>query len=116
MLKTAVIGVGNMGSKYASLLQDKKIFGMELSALTRLRSPYREILQPSIETGVPVFESAELLFEAVESGNLDLDCVIIATPHYSHEEIAVRAFKNGLNVLCDNQNFHTHQGGSSWQL
>lgn len=101
MLKTAVIGVGNMGSKYASLLQEKKIQGMELAALTRLRSPYRELLQPSIDAGVPVFESADLLFEAVEKGELDLDCVIIATPHYSHEEIAVRAFKNGLNVLCD---------------
>lgn len=101
MLRTAVIGVGNMGSRYASLLQEKKIPGMELSALTRLRSPYREMLQPSIEAGVPVFESADLLFTAVESGELALDCVIIATPHYSHEEISVRAFKNGLNVLCD---------------
>lgn len=101
MLKSAVIGVGNMGSKYASLLQEKKIQGMELAALTRLRSPYREMLQPSIEAGVPVFESADLLFEAVESGEIDLNCVIIATPHYSHEEIAVRAFENGLNVLCD---------------
>ena len=101
MLKTAVIGVGNMGSKYASLLQEKKITGMELSALTRLRSPYREMLQTSINAGIPVFESADFLFEAVEAGELSIDCVIIATPHYSHEEIAVRALKNGLNVLCD---------------
>ncbi len=100
-LKTAVIGVGNMGSKYAALLQDNKISGMELSALTRLRSPYKEMLLPSIEAGVPVFESADLLFEALESGALKLDCLIIATPHYSHEAIAKRAFKNGLNVLCD---------------
>lgn len=101
MQKTAVIGVGNMGSRYAALLQDKKIAGMELSALTRLRSPYKEMLQPSLDDNVPVFESADKLFEAVESGKLKLDSVIIATPHYSHEEIAVRAFKNGLNVLSD---------------
>lgn len=101
MLKTAVIGVGNMGSKYALLLQDKEIAGMELGAITRVRGEYREMLQPSIEAGVKVYDSAELLFEAVESGELALDAVVIATPHYSHEEIAVRAFKNGLHVLCD---------------
>ncbi len=58
MIRTAIIGVGNMGSKYASILQDKLIDEMELSALTRIRNPYREGLQKSIDSGVPVFESA----------------------------------------------------------
>lgn len=101
MLKTAVIGVGNMGSKYAALLQDGKISGMKLAALTRVRDSYRELLAKSISEGVPIYESADLLFEAVESGELVLDCLIIATPHYSHEVFAVRAFHDGLNVLCD---------------
>lgn len=101
MIKTAVIGVGNMGSKYASILQDGLVEGMELAALTRMRDSYKELLKNSLEGGVPVFESAELLFEAVEKGELGIDAVIIATPHYAHEEIAVRAFKNGLHVLCD---------------
>ncbi len=101
MIRTAVIGVGNMGSKYASIIQDKLIDGMELSALTRVREPYRSILRKSIDSGIPVFESADSLFEAVENGSLQIDAVIIATPHYAHEELAVRAFKNGLHVLCD---------------
>ncbi len=101
MKKFAVIGVGNMGSKYATILQDKKITGMELSALTRLRSPYKEMLSPSVEKGIPVYESSDLLFDDLENGKLSLDGVIIATPHYSHEKIAVRAFENGLDVLCD---------------
>ncbi len=101
MIRTAVIGVGNMGSKYASILQDGLVDGMELAALTRLKPPYKELLHKSLEKGVPVFESADLLFEAVETGTLHIDAVIIATPHYAHEEIATRAFKNGLHVLCD---------------
>ncbi len=101
MIRTAVIGVGNMGSKYAEILQDGLVEGMELAALTRLRDPYKELLRGSLEDGVPVFESADMLFEAVENGELNIDAVIIATPHYAHEEIAVRAFKNGLHVLCD---------------
>ncbi len=101
MIKTAVIGVGNMGSRYATILQDSLVEGISLGALTRLRSPYKEKLATSLEAGVPVFESADELFENVENNSLDIDAVIIATPHISHESIAVRAFKNGLHVLCD---------------
>ena len=101
MIKTAVIGVGNMGSKYASLIQDGLIHGMELSAITRVRGANRELLLPSIEAGVPVYETADELFDAVENKELLIDAVVIATPHYAHETSAVRAFKNGLHVLCD---------------
>ena len=101
MIRTAVIGVGNMGSKYAAILQDKLIDGMELSALTRVREPYRSLLQKSIDSGIPVFESSDKLFDAVENGSLKIDAVIIATPHFSHEELAIRAFNSGLHVLCD---------------
>ncbi len=101
MIRVAVIGVGNMGSKYAAILQDGLIEGVELAGLTRVRGTYKELLQKSIDRGVPVYESAEELFEALEEGTLKLDAVIIATPHFAHEEIAVRAFRNGLHVLCD---------------
>ncbi len=37
----------------------------------------------------------------MENKELSIDAAVIATPHYSHEELAVRAFKNGLYVLCD---------------
>ncbi len=101
MIKIAVIGVGNMGSKYASILQDGLIEGAELAALTRVRGAYRELLAKSIDSGVPVYESADALFDAIEQKELDADAVIIATPHFAHEAIAVRAFENGLHVLCD---------------
>lgn len=101
MIKTAVIGIGNMGSQYASLLQDGKIEGLELSALTRVKKQFEELLSPSLEKGLPLFASADELFAAVEEGRLKIDAVIIATPHYSHEEIAVRAFELGLHVLCE---------------
>ncbi|MBP3240793.1 MAG: Gfo/Idh/MocA family oxidoreductase, partial [Oribacterium sp.] len=101
MIKTAVIGVGNMGSKYASMLFEKKIDGMELAALTRLRPPYEEQLSEAVKSGIPVFDSAEKLFAAVESGELKVDAAVIATPHISHEEIAVKALALGINVLTD---------------
>ncbi|MCR4714989.1 MAG: Gfo/Idh/MocA family oxidoreductase [Treponemataceae bacterium] len=90
-----------MGSKYASMIQDGKIHGLKLAAVTRTKPQFQQLLAPSLDAGLPVFETADALFEAVENGGLKLNAVIIATPHYSHEKIAVRAFKNGLHVLCE---------------
>lgn len=100
MLRVGIIGVGNMGSKYARYIQDKAVEGFEIAALTRVGNQYKELLKDSV-LNVPIFENADLLFEAVEKEELKLDAVIIATPHYAHEEQAVRAFKNGINVLSD---------------
>ena len=101
MKRVAVIGVGNMGSKYATHILNGEVSGLELAAITRVRGKYREMLEPAIRAGLPIYETADELFAAVEEGALPLDAVIIATPHYAHREIAVRAFQNGLDVLSD---------------
>ena len=101
MIKTAVIGLGNMGSKYACMIQDGNISGMELAALTKIKEQYQKALEASINKGIPVFDSADDLFDAVQNNKLKLNAVIICTPHYSHEKIACRAFELGLNVLCE---------------
>lgn len=100
-MKTAVIGVGNMGSRYASMILSGKIDGMQLCALTRFRDQYRELLQPAADRKIPVYQSADALFDDIDAGNLKLDAVIIATPHESHEVIAVKAMQRGIHVLCD---------------
>ena len=101
MIRTAVIGVGNMGSRYASVLLNGSVNSIELSAMTRIKETCRKQLKAALDKGIPVYENAEELFDAVEKKKLELDAVIISTPHYSHEMIAVRAFQNGLHVLCD---------------
>ncbi|HAG68700.1 MAG TPA: oxidoreductase [Lachnospiraceae bacterium] len=101
MIRTAVTGVGNMGGKYAAMLFGGSVKGLELCALTRIGSCSGDLLKPAVSAGVPVYDSAKELFTAVEEGRLKLDAVIVATPHFSHEECVVRAFRNGLHVLCD---------------
>lgn len=100
-LRIGIIGVGNMGSKYARLISEGKINGCTLAALTRIGAAYREQLIPYLDENITLYESADELFEAVEQGKLNLDAVIIATPHYAHASQAVKAFELGLHVLCD---------------
>ena len=49
MLRIAVIGVGNMGSKYAVILQEGRIEGAVLAALTRVSPGYRDVLKATLE-------------------------------------------------------------------
>ena len=100
-LRTAVIGMGNMGSKYAELIAEGKIDRMELAAVTRVRPERMETLKEVLPADLPVYPSADELYAAVDNGELKLDAVIIVTPHYAHEKQAVDAFARGLHVLCD---------------
>lgn len=89
-MKTAVIGVGNMGSKYAGLIQNGQVPGLELAAITRVRDPYRRL----ITAEVPIFESSDALFDSLEKGELALDAVIIATLMWQTGEYVAGAGEN----------------------
>ena len=100
-IRTAVIGMGNMGSQYAALLAAGAVPGMELAAVTRVRPETLAARGLTLPEGLPVYPSADALFEAVDAGALALDAVIVVTPHRLHEAQAVAAMRRGLCVLCD---------------
>ncbi len=100
-VKTAIIGMGSMGSKYAAFLLNGQVPGMELAAVTRVRPERLAAMQITLPAHLPVYPSADALFAAVDAGELSLDAVIIVTPHRLHEEQATAAMKRGLHVLCD---------------
>lgn len=100
-LRTAVIGMGNMGSQYAALLLAGRIPGMELRAVTRVPPKRLEALGLILPESLPVYPGADALFEALDAGELCLDAVIIATPHRMHEAQSIAAMQRGLHVLCD---------------
>lgn len=95
-VRIGIIGMGNMGCKYAALLAAGKIPGLELTAVTRVRPD-----RLSEFSHLPIYPSADDLFLALEEGSLSLDAVLIATPHYAHQEQMQRAMQLGLHVLCD---------------
>ena len=100
-MRTAIIGTGMQCSRYAAMIASGNVKGMELAAMTRFREQYRQLLKPALDQDTPVFQSADELFEAVDGGSLMIDAVIITTPHLSHEQIALAAFRRELHVLCD---------------
>ena len=100
-MKLAIIGMGIMGCRYAKMISDGLVKGIEITAVTRITPERKAELKELFDTGTMIFQSADELFDAVKAGNVAVDGVLIVTPHLSHAELAVKAMKLGLHVLCD---------------
>ncbi|WP_077623006.1 Gfo/Idh/MocA family protein [Sediminibacillus massiliensis] len=95
-VRLGIIGVGTMGFAHASYLQEKVVNGAVLTAVLDNSKERAEWLEKNLDDGVRVFTNEEEFFE---SGLVD--AVIIATPHYDHSYLAIKAFEYGLHVLCE---------------
>ncbi len=94
-LKTAIIGIGNMGTAHAHAIYNGKVKGMELSALCDSDASRLEFSEKEFK-GVVLYDSWKQL---CDSGTVD--AVIIAVPHNKHSEIAKYALEKGLHVLVE---------------
>ena len=95
LLKGALIGVGSVGKKYARMITAGEVPHMKLSAVVIRRDELIEWGESLVNTdgdNARIFRSAEELFETGESC---YDAVIIATPHKTHKELALKAFAKG---------------------
>lgn len=91
-----IIGLGNMGIKYAKAISSGEVKGAVLAAIC-IRNPERfEWVKQTFGDKVQLYSNEEDFFEQA-----DMDGVLISTPHYDHPEMAMKAFKNGLHVLCE---------------
>lgn len=95
-VRIGVIGVGTMGSAHAEYLQEGAIKGAELTAVLDISEERINWLEENVTDGVDIFTDEESFFN---SGLVD--AVIVATPHYSHSPLAIKAFESGLHVLCE---------------
>jgi predicted dehydrogenase len=96
IVKIGVIGIGNMGSKYVQMLDNGQIKGAELSAVCSSNESRIAWVKEHTKGDVKIFKDEETFFN--QSG---IDSVIIATPHYSHPELAQKAFAKGIHVLIE---------------
>ncbi len=94
-VRTAVIGVGNIGLAHAATIARGDVSGMTLAALCDINPAKRAFLQNAYP-GIPVFENHEAL---IESGLCD--AVIVSTPHKFHPPIAKAALEAKLHVISE---------------
>ena len=95
MLRTAVIGVGNMGTAHAVWLHESRVEGLQLSALCDT-DPARREACASRFPGVPCYDSVASLLAAG-----GLDAAIVAVPHPFHSIVAEQTLRAGLHTLVE---------------
>ncbi|MGA1848873.1 MAG: Gfo/Idh/MocA family protein, partial [Thermoplasmatota archaeon] len=93
-LSLGVIGMGRHGSRYINhILNDVK--GARLGGVCR-SDPAKAEAFTSEHPDIRVFPDADSLFS---SG--DVEAVVVATPTFTHEGLAVKAMEAGLDVLLE---------------
>ena len=98
-MKVGIIGMGNMGAKYALMIAKGDVKGMELAAITRVTDERWDMIRQYVSPELMKFNSGDEMYAAIDDKRLSVDAVIIVTPHYSHEELVKKAFERGISVL-----------------
>lgn len=94
MIRLSVIGVGRMGGMHAKNIYKRRVQGACLAAVCDIDTKKFEYYNK--DNKVLKFQSVDELIQSQS-----IDAVIIATPHYSHVEIAKKCLAAGLNVLVE---------------
>ncbi len=93
-VKFGIIGVGNMGSTHCALL--KNIAGAELAAVCDINPAAFDRIAPEQREKIRLYTDSEQFFR--ESG---VDVAVVAVPHWSHPDLAIRALESGMNVIVE---------------
>lgn len=94
-IKIGISGMGVRGAKYAEILLNKKE-QVNLVAVTQGRTKDLQLEKKLLDAGCKVYCDEKALIE-----NGDVDAIIVATPHYSHEEQVITALEKSIHVLCE---------------
>ena len=96
-VRYGIIGLGNMGSQHLKNFMDGKVANAVVTAVSDVRDAKRaRIKELYPDADVVLFKTGEELID-----NAPVDAVIIATPHYYHPSLSIRALEKGLNVVCE---------------
>lgn len=95
VVRLGIIGLGNMGKGHIGYMQRGEVKGVQLAAVSDSAEPGQLWAKENLGD-VPLFDDPHAM---MDSGLID--AVLIATPHYSHPELAIAAFQRNLHVLCE---------------
>lgn len=91
-VRIGLVGCGGMGQKHIEYMG--QLTNCELKAVSDVHEATAK--EVGEKFGVKYFTDYHELINSKL-----VDAVLVATPHYFHPEVAIAAFKKGLNVLCE---------------
>ena len=86
-----------MGTKYAKILLEENI-GFNIVAITRIKEERFNILKLLFKNVPTIYDSDVSLFKAYDDKEIELDAILVVTPHYQHKTIIIEALKRNLYV------------------
>ncbi len=95
-IRLGIIGIGNMGTGHAKYLIKNEVPNVELVAVCDISDERLKWAKENLGEKIQTFNNPDALFEARA-----VDAVLVATPHYDHPTLAIKAFKYGLHVLIE---------------
>lgn len=95
-IKLGIIGAGNIGSAHCTNIAAGKTPEVELAAIADRKEARREWAGKNLPDTVKIFAEGD---ELIESGICD--AVLVATPHYDHPRLVIKAMEHGMHVLCE---------------
>ncbi|GBG06888.1 hypothetical protein PAT3040_01429 [Paenibacillus agaridevorans] len=95
-MRLGVIGLGNMGKGHIRYILKGDVPGAKLTAVSDNAEAGRQWAKDNVDEGVSIYADP---YEMMDSGKVD--GILIATPHYSHPELAIACFKRGLHVMVE---------------
>ncbi|SFL43782.1 Oxidoreductase family, NAD-binding Rossmann fold [Gracilibacillus orientalis] len=94
-IKVGIVGLGLQGSKYASLIYDGQVKGMELTAISSRSCDKRDYVQEHFTEVLFYQDYRDLLQDDA------IDAVIICVPHFQHVEMTTEALLHNKHVLVE---------------
>lgn len=95
LVRIGIVGIGNMGTGHAKYLYENEVNGAQLTAVCDSNPERLQWVEENMPRVLRFANADELL------ASQSIDAIIVATPHYSHPELAIQAFKHGLHVLIE---------------
>ena len=95
-VRIGIIGLGNMGTDHSKNIIKGGAPELELAAVADLKESRREWAKENLPDTVQIFENGD---ELIEKG--DIDAVLVATPHYDHPRLVIKALNQGLHALSE---------------
>lgn len=95
-VRIGLVGYGGMGSHHARYIAGGEVNGAELAAVCDTDPERIKVAKEKHGDKVKYFSTPDELFAAK-----CVDGVMIATPHYDHPTLAIKAFESGMHVLSE---------------